>query len=163
MIHGVEFFSRYVVGVLLLFGSIFKWANFPRFVRSLENYELMPPQMAGLAAFFVASLELFIGVALLLAWWLPWSAYGALTLFFVFTFAISVNLAKGKFEMDCGCGFWGKSKIGWHLVVRNLGLAGLAIVSGALWSITHLYVWIFFLSIALVLVPVFPKLTFHHS
>lgn len=77
--------------------------------------------------------------------------------------AISVNLAKGRFEIDCGCGFWGKSKIGWHLVLRNLGFAGLAIVSGALWSITHLYVWIFFLSVFLVLVPVFPRLASHHS
>lgn len=164
MIHNIRIVSRCVIGVVLLLGSLTKWANFGWFVGVLKKYDLAPRQTAVISAFSIALLELVIGILLLVGRWLPWSAYTALGLFLVFALAISVNLVRGKF-IECGCnGFWKKTRIGWQLVSRNLGLSGLAFLSGVaeVWLVSHLCSWIFVLSLALVAVPFLPKRVCHH-
>ncbi len=164
MIQLVEFVSRYAIGVLLVIGSLAKWANFPQFVDTLKKYELAPSWAANSTAFMVALFELGVGAALFFKPTAPGATYGALCLFSIFTAAILINVFKGRFDMECGCGFWGKSRIGWHLVLRNLGLSGLAAISGGLdlGMASRLYPAAFLLSVALISVPLFPKLTCQH-
>lgn len=72
----------------------------------------------------------------------PPSRRVASSLFAVFTWAIGKNLVRGKFDIDCGCmGLWGRRKIGYTLVLRNLSLIGLTafsvLANGQGWSLAN--------------------------
>lgn len=122
--------SSFAIGIILLLSAVTKWLNFHWFVGVLRKYALAPAKAAGTLALLVASAELLVGILLVLRLWLPWPAYGALSLFLVFTVAVSINLARGRHDFECGCGgFWGRNKLRWNIVLRNLGLMGLTLVS----------------------------------
>lgn len=156
MTGSIPTISRYVLGFILLISSISKWLNFGWFVEVLKKYDLTPTGVAQLTALTIASLEGIIGSMLILRERLPWSAYGALALFAIFTCAISMNLIRGKFDLECGCsGWWRRSKIGWHLVLRNLGFVGLSLISseGSLHPMKLGFPWLFLIAISLVIGP----------
>lgn len=150
--------SRLLAGAILLVASSTKCLNFRWFVRILEKYDLAPRQAVRLCAHAIVASELAVGTALLFGWRLPFSAYAALGLFLLFTAAISINLARGRFDIECGCAsFWRRAKIGWHLVFRNLGLAGFAALAGGGTFIGRFSAYVFASCVILVLVPFLPS------
>jgi hypothetical protein len=162
MVHIVQLISQFATGILLITGSLSKLLNFRWFTGVLKKYEIIPGGFVRIVAFAVTLLELVIGVSLFRSRWLPWPAYAAGGLFLTFTFIICVSLARGKFHIECGCGsFWKKTMIGWHLVSRNLGLTGLALLSPAAHAdgVQRIYPWLFILSLALICLPLIPRRT----
>lgn len=162
MLHTIQLISRYSVGIILLVGSISKLANMEWFIGVLRRYNLAPRDSDVVMALAIAIAELALGLFLIAGEWLPWSVYIALFLFLIFTVAITINLIRGRF-IECGCGgFWKRGTIGWQLVLRNLGLSGLALLSnkGGLWLVSHA-AWIFALSVTFVALPLLPKRQFH--
>lgn len=148
----LQTFARWAIGAILLVGSITKLLDFEWFAGVLAKYRLAPRAANKLVAFLIVSVELVAGIALLPSRWLPWSAYSASATFFLFTLAISINLARGNFDIPCGCnGFWKKTKVGWHLIFRNVGLTGLALFCGesASLAITRVSILFFILSLGL--------------
>lgn len=156
MSQEIQFYSRLLVAIILCTGAVAKWVNFRWFAGVLTKYRLVPARYTAAIAFTIVLIESLIGTTLLAGWWLPWSTYGALGLFALFTAAICINLAKGRFDIECGCsGLWKKKKIGWDLVLRNLGLAGLAgLASGpAIQAGEQALLGLSILSVALVVMP----------
>jgi len=110
--------------------SASKLLDFRWFAGALAAYELAPKKLARTAAAGVVTVEGASGVLLVAAKLMPWPAYAAAGLFACFAVAIGINLVRGRFNVACGCSaLWKNSKIGWHLLIRNLGLCGLALLS----------------------------------
>jgi hypothetical protein len=100
-----------------------KLRDFDGFVGTVANYRLLPGTWAGPAAFLTVSGEIAAVSLLLPPATRPAGAALAALLLAVFTVAIGINLARGRFTIDCGCfrGFLRERLTGWH-VVRNLVL-----------------------------------------
>lgn len=93
----------------------------------VADYRLLPEPLVRPVARALPIAEIAAGLLLL---WPATRAAGALlamALLLLFAFAMAVNLARGRREIDCGC-FLGRQKerIGWLLVARNLLLVALA-------------------------------------
>lgn len=113
----------------LLFGwaAVHKWRGFGEFVASVGEYRLLPAAVVPVAAFVLAAIETIVCALLLCAfdggWYLQ--SFGALAgavLLVFYALAMAANLARGRRDLDCGCGIVRKS-ISASMVVRNLMLA----------------------------------------
>ncbi len=119
-----------LVASLIAFGGValFAWAAMHKlrtreaFVATLEQYRLLPRRAVGVAALVLAVME--IATAGLLLW--PASRFiGAATgavLLVIYASAIAINLARGRGDLDCGCGLQPRVIGGW-MVARNLIVA----------------------------------------
>lgn len=122
--------SGVVVGFVLLLSSLGKMFSLRWFARTVNSYRLLPVELVPYVALSVVFAELFLGLSLSTGLWRPWPAYGAVVLLCIFSWAIIVNVLRGRRDTECGCsGFWSRAKFGWRLVARNLGLIGLAVIS----------------------------------
>ena len=88
----------------------------------------IPEPLAGFVAALLPFLELAAAVAIALPATAKWGAIGGLTLLVAYTAAIAVNLLLGR-NPDCECfGPLLVTPIGWRPLVRNLILAGAAVL-----------------------------------
>jgi methylamine utilization protein MauE len=121
------------VGLALLFvaAAVPKIRDGAAFRVAVAEYRLVPATLVAAAA--AATIATELATAALLA--VPASAaVGALVaaaLLVVYAGAIAINLARGRRDIDCGCGFGGRQPLGAWLVVRNLVLAGAALATPA--------------------------------
>lgn len=161
-VHILSLVSSTLIGAILAVGAVIKFLSFRWFVGVIRKYDLAPWGTEALVALLVTSFELMVGVLLLVRGWLPWMAYGALVLLLAFTTVVFASLVRGKFDIACGCNAIRKNtRIGWHIVLRNLGLAGLVwlTIDGAGRSILGIYVplLVFVVSLVLVSLPFITK------
>jgi hypothetical protein len=131
----LELVLRGALALLLVAGAIGKARDRASFRAAVEGYELLPARAAGVAALVFTALEAALGSALLLpaAFGLrDAAAAGAALLFALYAAAIAVNLARGRREIDCGCGGAAAHLplSGW-LVARNGVLVALALACRA--------------------------------
>jgi hypothetical protein len=104
-----------------------KLRDFRRFQASLMAYEIIPDLFIRLFAPLVVGLEIAaVGVLLLHEGRGPLLAF---TLLGVYSMAIGINMARGKTQIDCGCGDIPTPLSSW-LLLRNLVLMGLALGAG---------------------------------
>jgi len=127
--------ARILLGGVLAVAGIGKLANHRTFALIVRSYKLVPEASVGALCWLLPLAELVLAALLFSGTLLPWAALGAAGLLVVFSLAISVNLARGHRDKPCGCcGNANGKGIGWHVVLRNLGLIGLAAVSGGISS-----------------------------
>ncbi|MEV0034369.1 MauE/DoxX family redox-associated membrane protein, partial [Nocardia sp. NPDC050793] len=75
-----------------------------------------------------------VGTALILGIAGVWAASGAALLFAAFTFGLTVNLARGRRDLDCGCFAFSAHevpRIGWFHAARAASFAVTALVLAA--------------------------------
>jgi hypothetical protein len=93
----------------------------------VRNYRLMPDAFVGAAAAGLLAAEAFTAAALL---WPPTQHIGACSaalMLLLFATAISINIRRGRTDIDCGCfGTKLHQVLSSWLVVRNVSLAVLA-------------------------------------
>ena len=90
------------------------------FVKSLENYKLLPPESLNIVAIVIPWLELIIGIFLLLGIFVKESALMGSILITIFIAAIVIALARGL-DIECGCfGTADGSRIGLIKLIENL-------------------------------------------
>lgn len=118
----------------LLLGSIFLSSALPKlrhpriFASIIQAYYLLPKTWLRPLAHTLPWLELVLGLMLLLGWQTRFAALASGTLLLLFLIAMSINLARGRKDLDCGCsGKKHAQKIGWKTIVRNVGLILLAL------------------------------------
>lgn len=87
-----------------------------------EAYELLPARLVHIAAPLLVACEAGLALALLVPSWRAPAAFGAVVLLLAYAAAITINLLRGRTDIDCGCGGSGEG-LSWLLVVRNLALA----------------------------------------
>lgn len=121
-----------VISTLIALGgaALFAWAAVHKlrsrevFAATLGEYRLLPRGLVGLAAVGIGALELSAAACLL---WPATRAIGGAagaTLFVTYAVAIAINLARGRHDLDCGCGLQPRA-IGAWMVVRNVVIAAL--------------------------------------
>jgi hypothetical protein len=104
----------------------------PAFSDVLENYRIFPPWSTRFVALLAIASESFI--VLTIGWpslRLMAGLFGVVLLA-AYTFAIALNLWRGRRDIDCGCSFGRTGEpLSWALPVRN-GLLALTCVMAAL-------------------------------
>src|SRR5262245_15114012 len=118
-----------VASLLALSGAaLFAWATVhtlrarEAFTATLEQYRLVPQAFVGSVALGLAMMEL--ATAAMLVWPASRSVGAAVgvLLLVVYASAIAINLARGRSDLDCGCGLQPRVIGGW-MVARNLIVA----------------------------------------
>lgn len=115
-------------GLTLLLGSaaLAKLRDRAGFAAAVAGYRLLPGALAGPAAAGFVAAEIALAAGL---WLAPApAALGAAALLALYSAAIGANLARGRRDIDCGCGGpFGRQTLSPALVLRNLALAGAAL------------------------------------
>jgi hypothetical protein len=125
---------RVVIGILLAFiflrAAWHKAADTRRFIAQLGAYRLLPEACLPLIAGVFILLEVYLAATLPLPGWRS-SALLAAALLALYALAMGINLARGRHDLDCGCGGPASDAqaISWGLVARNGFLALLALVA----------------------------------
>lgn len=113
------------LGVLLVVAAAAKFRAPHQFRAAVAGYRLLPRQLLGPTAWFVPSIEVAIGGALLAGWYASVVLRVAAVAFLVFSFAMIQTLVRGQ-RPSCGCGVGDERPVSWLLVARALGLSVLA-------------------------------------
>jgi len=120
-----------LVGALALVMFAAAWHKLSErelFAGALAAYRLLPP--SSVAA--IARVLPFVEIAIALCALIPATrsaALGALAvLMLLYALAIGINLARGRRDIDCGCGGEGHP-LSWGLVLRNLVLSAAAFIA----------------------------------
>jgi len=120
--------AQYAVALLFCGSATAKVTNFAVFRATLAEYELVPAALVGPAAVFFAAVEGIIAAAALFPGSASVAMFAAALLLGVYAFAIGINLARGRRDIDCGCTGPATRQLlsGW-LLVRNAGLMAFAV------------------------------------
>jgi Methylamine utilisation protein MauE len=132
----VDFTISFIIRFLLVFifarAVLHKLGDLSHFNAQLETYRLIPSPLVPAMSFFLILIEGFLAFSLLLSGWL-YPSFIAAALLALYAGAISINLVKGRDDLDCGCG--GRSaftqRISWALVIRNCVLAIFALATAS--------------------------------
>ena len=116
-----------LASVFLLAGAA-KLRDPDTFRATVEEYRLLPAAAAAVLAWVLPVAECLAGVLLFLADTRTAGALLTLLLLALVTGAIGINLVRGRRRLDCGCGWGTEVPIGAGIVVRNLVLAGAALL-----------------------------------
>ncbi len=143
--HLLVLCARAFIAIILLASGIGKLMGRPSFAEIVRGFALVPEKFVSIFAAALPPVECATGCCLMCAAVLPFDALRfaaviALGLFGIFGLAISINLVRGRRNVECGC--FGTSKgdmISWSLVLRNclFGVVGyIAFLRGAKSSFT---------------------------
>jgi hypothetical protein len=119
--------------LLWLLAAWHKLSASAAFRATIEEYRLLPAALLPLTTWLIPACEALLG----LAWLAGYASFAVpvtVALLLAYAAAIAMNLARGRVHIGCGCGFGGASgedpPLSWWLVLRNLLLAGLALLGG---------------------------------
>ncbi|HSD62837.1 MAG TPA: MauE/DoxX family redox-associated membrane protein [Ignavibacteriaceae bacterium] len=103
---------RVILGFLFIFSALTKMTDLDYFVKSIQNYKILPDESLNLFALIIPWMEIIIGIFLLVGLFVKESALLGSLLMVVFIAAIIIALARGL-NIDCGCfGTADGSKVG---------------------------------------------------
>lgn len=123
--------STLLLSYLFVVGGWQKLADTAYFQQVITDYNILPASWSASLARVLPFVEICAGLALLIpALQLP--ALGAVALLLTgYTFAMALNIARGRRDLDCGCAGPGQEQtIGGWLLGRNIVLISLALLSG---------------------------------
>ena len=131
-----------------------KAIDLPKFRSTLSAYRVLPDQLVASVAGAVVCSESALAIGLVSPGLQPIAATMAIGLLAVYTAAIGINLARGRRDLDCGCGGPNaKQPIGPGLVARNSILL-LAAVGAAAPTTSRGLIWLDGVALAGTLVAV---------
>lgn len=123
---------RASIALMLAAAAYHKATDLTRFRSSLAAYRLLPDRALATIAPFVVVLETALAIGLLTPGMQPLAAATAAGLLTVYTAAIAINLARGRRNLDCGCGAPNtRQPISPGLIARNAILIAAAVAAGA--------------------------------
>ena len=122
------------VALVLGRACLHKARNRSHFANSLAAYEILPGEAHAAASLGLIVFEATVAVLLISQLFVPelrgFGGVGAVTLLTLYSIAISINLSRGRRDLDCGCDGPGKSRpISPTLLARNallIAMAGLS-------------------------------------
>ena len=100
----IFFLIRLFIGTIFLVSGIEKLITpYQNFLYVIQNYELLPDQLALITAKVLPWFELFVGVFLVLGFWMKQACIGASGLFIIFIAVVSQALIRNLPIVECGC------------------------------------------------------------
>ena len=94
--------ARWILGGTFVYASLHKIVDPAGFAKIIYGYYLFPDYSINLIAIITPFLELFSGLALILAIYLRSAATMISSMLLFFIVILSINIARGH-EFDCGC------------------------------------------------------------
>jgi len=121
---------RLGLAALLFAAAWHKLREFEHFAATVAGYRLLPAALAGPVAVLLVCIECALAICLLLAF-SPAVGAGVALLLSLYALAITVNLLRGRADIDCGCTgpAAGRSGLSWGLVGRNACLVIVALLA----------------------------------
>lgn len=107
-----------------------KLSDFDVFKASFADYEILPQSLVAPAALILVLAEAAIVVGLVIPLTRSVAAIAAIILLLIYAGAIAINLRRGRYMIDCGCGGSGQG-LSWFLVARNAILVVIALMAAA--------------------------------
>lgn len=98
----MEWFLRWMLGVVLIYSSWHKVLEPLQFAKILYQYQIFPAPAISLIAIIVPFLQLTVGTALLLGIYPRSAALLCDVMLLLFTVTLAVNILRGH-QFDCGC------------------------------------------------------------
>ncbi len=96
----------------------------------MEDYQLIPSNLLTISAILLIILELMSSVLVLVSLTRSAGLLIMAVLLFFYATAISINLYRGRRDIDCGCnGPATTQALSWWLVFRNLLFLGLVLLA----------------------------------
>jgi hypothetical protein len=114
-----------VLALVFARSAAHKLTEFSFFSTTLGEYRVLPKALVGPAAIALALAEALAIVFLIIPDTRAIGAMLAAGLLALYALAMTLNLRRGRFRIDCGCGGPGQM-ISWSLVARNSVLTALA-------------------------------------
>ena len=115
------------VGLVFLQAALAKLRHRELLAGVIANYRLLPAALVAPAALLLPPAELAVSLGLLLGAY-RLAVVAAIVLLVVFAAAMGINIARGRSQIDCGCGRSQlRQQLSWLLVGRNLVLAALLV------------------------------------
>lgn len=120
-------------GLLFLLAATHKFSTAQQFRVILEEYQVMPRALAGIAARVVPLVEVMLSIGWFTGYRPQLVAFSSAALLAIYTSAIGINLLRGRVHIGCGCGVAGSSdgdqQLSSGLLLRNSILIGIALVA----------------------------------
>jgi putative oxidoreductase len=114
------FVIRVILGALFIYSAFTKIIDPNYFAKALYNYRILPEQSLNFFALLIPSLELIIGLLLVLGVFVRECALLGSFLMFVFITAIGIAVAR-NLDIECGCfGTKDGSRVGLLRIVEDL-------------------------------------------
>ncbi|MBO1628368.1 MauE/DoxX family redox-associated membrane protein [Bacillus arachidis] len=111
----------FIFGYIFVTSSLSKFLKFEQHYVTVHAYNIVPESTSRLFAWFDSIIELVIGICLLIGFALKINLIFSMFLLLIYTLAITINLFRGRTNIDCGCGgVVGDGKISNKLVFRNV-------------------------------------------
>lgn len=112
---------RMVLGFLFLYASLDKIIYPPKFAEVIYNYRLLPVELLNICAIFVPWIEAFIGISLLMGFWIETSAFMLSTITVFFIIMIISAITRGL-NIECGCFSLDEegSLVSWKRVIEDV-------------------------------------------
>ena len=107
-----------------------KLSDFSIFKALFADYEILPAHLVAPVGLVLVLAEAAIVTGLVIPATRQAAALAAIILLAVYGLAIAVNLRRGRFAIDCGCGGSGQG-LSWFLVARNAVLIAIAVLAFA--------------------------------
>ncbi len=116
--------TRFVLAAVLILSAAGQWRDRARMHDVVAAYRLLPDRLTAPFALALPIVEVLAALALLVG-------YGAVAagLFAMFAVAIGINLARGRHDIDCGCGGPALLTLSPALLARNLVLLMASVVA----------------------------------
>jgi hypothetical protein len=89
------------------------------FYLSVDNYQILPEAVVPFFAIFLVSLELTVGLFLVLRVYVKESAFITVVLNIVFIIALTLVIVRG-IDISCGCFSKNGSSVSIHQIIRDL-------------------------------------------
>lgn len=134
------------LGLLFLLAAAHKLRAPHVFAAQLTEYRLLPASASLPCAFALALAELALAALLWVPTFSRGAAIGTALLLALYAGAMAVNLARGRYAIDCGCGF-APRPLGAGLLARNALLVAAALAA-ALPVLPRSLGWVDILTIA---------------
>lgn len=120
-----------LLGGLLLLAGVPKLRDREGMLAAVKGYRLLPEAGERVVAVALPYVEVLLGALLVVGLGSPFVPAAAAALFLVFFAGLSINLLRGRRELDCGCFAFAKAeghapRIGWFHAGRAAALAALA-------------------------------------
>lgn len=146
MREAIEITLDIVLGLVFLASAIPKLRRPKSFILIVLEYRVLPPLLGRFYARILPPLELLIALLLLCGVAVRLAAVAGSFLLASFIVGVGANVVRGR-HIDCGC-FGGnrKRRIGWRVLLGDVGLLAMSILAGNLsngwvtsgpWSILH--------------------------
>lgn len=121
---------RFGLGTIFLLSGIAKLSNLRAFGEVVRDYRVVPAMFSRAVTFAIPSIEVVLGVSLLVGIRERMAAYAVAVLLLVFSVAMAVNLARGR-RISCGClGTVSRKEISLFAITRNIALLSCALAVG---------------------------------